>query len=92
MREFRLKRLGDDEPKPVGILSEDGFTEHDDLEEALAQPGVLMRRFSAGRVEHGDGSVVWFARYYESGRPHPAPDHAIWANSSPEAQRFYDDH
>lgn len=81
------------EPLPWATLADDGtLTEHASLDQALHQPGVVMRRFSTLGRHQPDGTCVWAAAFIQYSRPVENPDHAVAANSSPETQRFYDDH
>lgn len=60
--EFRVAGR-DTEPKAWAALTEDGLREFDTLDEAVPEPGVIMRRYSAARIEQRDGTAEWSATY-----------------------------
>lgn len=82
----------DTEPLPWAVLIDEELTEYDRLDEALRQPGTVMRRYSTMGIEQADGSRVWSGTYMRYGHDSRLPDHAVAASSSPELQRFYDLH
>lgn len=82
----------DTEPKPWAVLIDENLTEYDDLEDALRQPGTVMRRYSTMGIEQPDGTRVWSGTYIPYGHDNRLPDHAVRADESPETQLFYDSH